>query len=356
MTKAELMDIGKSLTTIDQEAMECIRRNWDSIAKPIDGLGLYESIICRIGGIQGTSDPKVEKRSLILFFSDNGIAENGVSQSDVSVTRKVAIVTAKKESTAYLMARKANIDVVPIDIGMKGAIVSGIENRRISDGTKSFLCGDAMTIDQTLKAIDVGYSIVSELKKKDLDLVLLGEMGVANTTTATAVGCALLGKDPLQYTGHGAGLSDEAMRHKAKVIADGIRFHGFNSSKANDPLEVLSALGGYDIAAMVGSILACAVLHVPAILDGIVTYAAALVAATMFPAVKEVMIASHRPKEPMGRLMMESLGLRAPIDADLALGEGTGAILLVPQIDVSIELYRKGISFENLGMESYRRY
>ena len=352
MTKAELIDIGKSLNIIDQEAQKNVCRNWDAIAKPIDGLGLYESMISRIGGIQGTADPKVEKRSLILFFADNGIAENGVSQSDVSVTHKVAEATAKKQSTAYLMAQKANIDVIPVDIGMKGAIISGIENRRVSDGTKSFLCGDAMTIDQTIKAIYAGYNFVSELKKTGLDLVLLGEMGVANTTTATAVGCALLGKDPLQYTGHGAGLSDEALRHKAEVISEGLRLH----NKVHDPLEVLSALGGYDIAAMVGVILAGAKLHVPVILDGVVTYASALVAEALFPAVKDVMIASHRPKEPMGRLMIESLGLRAPIDADLALGEGTGAILLVPQIDVSIELYRKGISFENLGMESYRRY
>lgn len=352
MTKADLIDIGKSLKIIDQDAQEKVSRNWDAIAKPIDGLGLYESIISRIGGIQQTADPKVEKRSLILFFSDNGIAEEGVSQSDISVTHKVAEVTAKKQSTAFLMAQKANIDVISIDIGMKGAIISGIENRRISDGTKSFLDGDAMTIDQTIKAIDAGYNIISELKRNGLDLVLLGEMGVANTTTATAVGCALLGKDPLQYTGHGAGLSDQALKHKAEVISEGLRLH----SNAQGPLEVLSALGGYDIASMVGVILAGAKFHVPVILDGIVTYAAALVAETMFPGIKDVMIASHRPKEPMGRLMMESLGLRAPIDADLALGEGTGAILLVPQIDMSIELYRNGISFDGLGMESYRRY
>ena len=267
------------------------------------------------------------------------------------MTHKVAEVTARKESTAYLMAHKANINVIPIDIGMKGAIVSGIENRRISDGTKSFLSDNAMTSDQTIKAIDTGYGIVSDLKKRGLDIVLLGEMGVANTTTATAVGCALLGKDPLQYTGHGAGLSDDAVKHKAKIIAEGIRLHS-----SRDAFDVLCALGGYDIAAMVGVILAGADFHIPVILDGIVTYAAALVAEKMFPGIKDVMIASHRPKEPMGRCMMESLGLKAPIDADLALGEGTGAILLVPQLDICLELYRKGLGFDGLEMPSYRRY
>ena len=351
MTRAQLFDIGKSLDIQDKGAQDAICRNWDRVAKPIDGLGLYETIIARIGGIQGTSDPKVERRSLLLFFSDNGIAQNGVSQSDISVTHKVAVSTANGTSVACLMAHKANIDVVPIDIGMVGDIVPGIENLRIGDGTKSFLQSDAMTMDQTLDAIEVGFNKVEDLKKKGLDLILLGEMGVANTTTATAVGCALLKKDPMLFTGYGAGLSEMAREKKASVIAEGIRLHG-----SDDPLKVLSALGGFDIAAMVGAIIAGAKLHVPVVLDGLVTYAAALVAETLFPGIKAVMIAAHRPKEPMGKLMMGVLGLRSPIDADLALGEGTGAILLVPQLDVSIELYRHGLSFDGLGMDSYRRY
>ncbi len=357
MTRSELFETGKNLTIIDRNAFDAVSRRWDAIAKPIDGLGVYENIIARIGGIQGTDDPKVERRCLILFFSDNGIADSGVSQSSQNVTNLVARATACRKSVASLMAQKAKIDLVPIDVGMKGDLVDGIENLRVGDGTRSFLQDKAMTIDQALKAIEAGYRKVCELKESGLDLVLLGEMGVANTTSSTAVGCALLGKDPRQFTGHGAGLSSQAMQHKSDVIREGIRRHGFDAyGNAKDPLEVLCSLGGYDIAAMVGAILAGAKLHVPVVLDGIVTYVAALVAHKLFPGIEDVLIASHRPKEPMGRCIMDYLGLKAPIDADLALGEGTGAILLVPQIDVSIELYRHGLSFDGLGMDSYRRF
>ena len=212
-----------------------------------------------------------------------------------------------------------------------------------------------MTEDQVLKAVDVGFDTALKLKKEGCNLVLSGEMGVANTTTSTAVGCALLGKDPAQYTGHGSGLPAEALKHKADIIREGISRHGFGSSDA-DAFDVLRCLGGFDIAAMVGLFLGAACSGIPVVLDGIVSLVAALVSERLFPGIKDVMIASHRPREPIARLIMDELGLPAPIDAGLALGEGTGAILLIPQIDICLELYRKGLSFEGLGMDSYRRY
>ena len=355
MTRADLADIGRNLRPFDKNAEKAVLSRWDNIAKPIEGLGIYEKIVARIGGIRKTDSPVIDNRSLVLFFSDNGIAQSGVSQSDVEVTHKVAKATAADRSTACLMAQKAGIHIIPIDIGMKGDIVTGLVNHRISEGTESFLKSCAMSDEQVLKAIEVGYNTALQLKKEGCDLVLLGEMGVANTTTSTAVACALLGKDPTQFTGHGSGLSEEALKHKAVVIRDGIEKHGFGSA-LSDPFEVLRSLGGYDIAAMVGVFLGSGCSGIPVVLDGVVSLAAALVTQKLFPGITDVMIASHRPREPIARLIMDELGLSAPMDADLALGEGTGAILLVPQIDICLELYRNGLSFDGLGMDSYRRY
>ncbi len=352
MTRSELLDIWKGLEVADGKAEKAVLHHWDSIGKPIEGLGLYEKLIARIGAIQHTNRPRTKKRKLLLFFSDNGIVESGVSQSDVSVTHKVAEATARKTSTASLMAQKADIELIPIDIGMKGEIIPSFHNCRVCEGSRNFLREKAMTEDETLAAIKAGYDLVHELEHDGLDLVLLGEMGVANTTTSTALGCAILKEDPKLFTGRGAGLSDAMLDHKVEVIAEAIERHGV----IDDPLEALATFGGYDIAGMVGSILACAELHVPVILDGLVTLVAALVSERLFPGISSVFIASHNPRERMGRLALETLGLKAPMDADLALGEGTGAILLVPQLDISLELYLKGISFDDLGMDAYTRY
>lgn len=394
MTKEDLLHIAHQIQSVDYKIEKAILKRWDSNGKPLEGLGLFEKIIARIGAIQHCENPKLNSRKVLLFFSDNGVTESGVSQSDISVTHKVGIATSNHNSTAYLMAQKAGIDLFPIDIGMKGDIISGFYTRRVSSGTQNIATNHAMTMEQCLQAIQIGYELVFQLNggpnstqfsANDLitnalnitnasefanenspiqatfpDIILLGEMGVANTTTATAVACAILGKDPLQFTGRGAGLSDEMLKHKVQVIKTAIDRHFSNScTTLTDPdftLSILASLGGYDIAGMVGSILACAQNRIPIVLDGLITLTAALVADRLFPGLCSHMIASHRPREKMGRLILSTLHLHAPISANLALGESTGAILLLPMLDVCLELFNKGITFNTLGMDAYTRY
>ena len=353
MKKEELMELGRNLQPLDHEAYEAVMQHWDSLAKPLDALGLYEKTIARIGGIMRKKSFSLEKKALIVFLSDNGIVEEGVSQSPVDVTRKVALSMASGKGCVSVMAKRAGVDVTYVDVGMKGGSVDGIPDRKIRESTRDFLKENSMTEEEALAAISAGYEEACRLIDSGNSLVLLGEMGVGNTTTSTAIGCALLGKDPADAVGRGSGMSDDMLLHKCSVIRQALRERSWDVS---DPLSVLCAFGGYDIAAMVGAILACARNHVPAVLDGLITLSALLVAGRLFPGIKDACIGSHVPREPMGRLIMENLGLEAPVDASLALGEGSGAVLLAAQLDVCMALYEGGNSFGGIGMEAYRRY
>ena len=347
------MRLGENLEPLDIDTYKAVIRHWDSIAKPLDALGQYERIIARIGGILRDSKFKIDKRALIVFLSDNGIVGENVSQSDISVTRKVALSMASGKGCVTLMAKRASVNVTYVDIGMRGSSIPGIADRKIREGTRNFLHENAMTEDEVLKAISFGYEDAASLIEAGNKLILLGEMGVGNTTTSCAIGCALLGKSASEAVGRGSGMSDSMKGHKISVIDEALRVRSFYK---NDPLSVLCAFGGYDIAGMVGAILACARLHVPAVIDGLITLSALLVAERLFPGIKDACICSHVPREPMGRMIMESLGLKAPINASLALGEGSGAVLLVPQLDACMAVYDKGNSFEGIGMKSYRHF
>ena len=373
------------MSYLKKEKYDAVMAHWDSIAKPIDGLGDFEHIIARIGAITGTAEPGIGRRTLLVFLSDNGIVDEGVSQSKSDVTHAVAWSMSRDESTVCVMARRAGVDVLPVDIGMTGEPVDGIEYHRIRSGTRSFALEPAMTYGETTQAIETGRRMAARviegsakaLHKNTVedslpgcDILLLGEMGIGNTSTATAVSCAMLGMAPDDVVGRGAGLSSDILKHKCEVISDALHKYGYLSEDgcsadmennkrgaADKALEVLATLGGYDIAGMVGAIMEAYDRHVPVILDGLITLSAVLVAERMKPGIKDVCIPSHFPREPMGQRILKELGFsRAPIDAGLALGEGTGAVLLMPLLDVCMHLYDYGTRFEGMKLSAYERY
>ena len=336
----------------DKAAFDRVMKRWDSIAKPIDGLGEFERIVARIGGIQGEEIPKLSDRRLLVFLSDNGIVDEKVTQSDHTVTHSVAEAMAENGSTVCVMARQAAVKVVPVDIGMKGEAVSGIIYRRIKEGTGDFYIQPAMTEEETLRAMEIGCEMADMLHEDGCEVLLLGEMGIGNTSTATAVGCAILDLSVRDHIGRGAGLSDEGFLHKQRIIEEAVKKADFDR---DDVIGVLSRFGGFDIAGMTGAILEAASLGMPVILDGLITLSALLVAERLCPNAADYCIASHVPGEPMGAAIMSELSLKAPINAVLALGEGTGGVLLMSLLDVCVRLLREGRRFEGLGIESYKR-
>ncbi|MCR4806344.1 MAG: nicotinate-nucleotide--dimethylbenzimidazole phosphoribosyltransferase [Lachnospiraceae bacterium] len=353
MTVEGLKDLAKKTEPVNREAYDAVIRHWDSIAKPLDGLGMFERLTARIGSIQGREDISVKNKSLLLFLSDNGVVEEGVSQCDSEVTHKVGQAMAQGLSTVCMMAERAGVSVHPVDIGMKGDHIEGIIDKRIRDGSRNFAKEPAMTIDETLEAIETGYEEAIRLYKEGTDILLLGEMGIGNTTTSTAVACAILKLDPTQMTGRGAGLDIEQSQHKGRVIENALRKYDLCQ---DDIIGILTTFGGYDIAAMTGAIAGGAHCHMPLVTDGLITLCAALTAEKLFPGTKDHCIASHVPKEPMGAHILKELGLFAPIDAGMALGEGTGGVLLMPLLDVCLSLYDKGLPFEGLKMDPYKRF
>ena len=371
--------------TKSEEHFAACKKKWDTLAKPLDGLGTFEELVARIGGIQHTAAPSIQKRTLLIFLSDNGIVEEGVSQCGSEVTHSVAEAMSRRNSTACVMAEKAGIPVCPVDIGMIGTKLPNIRDFRIREGSRNFAKEPAMTMEETLLAIRAGATTAEDMAKEGNKLLLLGEMGIGNTSTSTAVGCAILRLDPAEVMGRGAGLSDTKFHHKCSVIRGALRQYHFlqetgngNSkeklqltaappakepSQDNGPapseeeiLQILKNLGGYDIAGMVGAILMAAGQHIPVVLDGLITLTAALIAEKLCPKVREILIPSHHPREPLGQRILEELGLRAVIHGQMALGEGTGAILLIPMLDVCMEYYNNGTRFDGLGIEAYQRF
>lgn len=350
----QLLMMCSRVTEPDREAGEQSRRRWDGIAKPINGLGRLEELIIRIAAIQKNVDVSLERPAVIVFCGDNGIVEEGVTQTDRHVTAVVTENIARGTASVNRMAAVAGAEVFAVDMGVAGELTEpGIRNCKIAKGTANFLKAPAMTREQAIQGILEGIRIAGELKGIGYDLLATGEMGIGNTTTASAVASIMLDLPAGTVTGRGAGLSGTGLKRKIQVIEEGIRIH---HPDREDPLAVLSCLGGFDLAGICGLFLGGAIYRIPVVLDGMISAVAALLAARICPAAAAYMIPSHCGKEPASRLILEELSLSPVIEAELALGEGTGAVLLFPMLFMALEVYRENSTFSDINIEAYQTF
>ena len=333
-----------------KEIFEGCVTNWNTVAKPLHSLGLLEGFIAKIAAAQEIARPYIAGRSVLVFCADNGVVEEGVSQSDHKVTTAVAASLAAGSSNANLMAREANAHVEVYDVGMIDD-VPGVHRCKVCHGTRNFTKEPAMTREETERAVAAGRKAAEKAKLDGNGIVVIGEMGIGNTTTAAAVLSVLTRTEPEAVCGRGSGLSDAGLKRKIDAVRKGINI---NQPDPTDPVDVLSKVGGADIAAMCGVLLAAPGLHLPVVLDGLISCVAALAAARIDNRTVEYMIPSHMGKEPGCRLALEALGLKAPIQGELALGEGTGGILLLPMLDMALAVYNSSHSFDSIGIEPYR--
>ena len=349
----ELERIMAGIRPADEQAMENARQQWDSIAKPLGSLGQMEEAVVQLAGITGSSRVRLSVRELLVLCADNGIAARGVCQSDASVTASVAAALGEGTSTASYMADEVRCRVIPVDIGMlpHGAM-PGVTDCHIRQGTGDISEGPAMTREECIRAIETGAQLAIDRKKAGADILLAGEMGIGNTTTASAVSCVLLGRSAGELAGRGAGLSDEGLREKRQVIARAI---AVNRPDPADPVDILCKVGGLDLAGLCGLCLGAAYARVPLVLDGVITLAAALCAVRLIPGCAFALLGSHLPAEPAGQILAGELSLRPPVTAGLRLGEGTGALLLLPLLDTVLRVYHSGHTFGNLGIEQYQK-
>ena len=346
-----LKDFLTRIRPTDANAYAAAQKHWNKVAKPLGSLGLLEESISKIAAIIGQVTPSIAKRCLIVCCADNGVVQEGCTQTGSEVTHSMARAVADGSCCVCTMAQVAGVDVFPVDLGIVEPLSHpNLLDRRIAAGTQNIAQGAAMTTDQATRAIETGIDLVRQLKQRGYEIVLTGELGIGNTTTSSALASVLLGIESDQMTGRGAGLSDEGLLRKREAIRKAIEV---NKPNPGDPLDTLAKLGGFDIACMVGIMLGCAEHRLPVVLDGVISAVAALVAVRMQPLCAEYMLASHQSAEPAGRLLLKTLGLQAPIQAGMRLGEGTGAVALMPILDMALAVYSKAALFEGVNVAAY---
>lgn len=341
----------KAIRPLDAEAMEACKNRWNQLAKPIHGLGRMEEVSMQIAGIQRTHKLVISKRALIIMCADNGVVEEGISQTDSSVTAVVANNFAIGATSACIMARQAGVDVYPVDIGV--AVDTNIYTEKIRYGTGNIVKGPALTREEACKAIEVGIGMAGKCKEKGYHILVTGEMGIGNTTTSSAVAAVLLAEEVEVMTGRGAGLSFAGLQKKQEVIKKAI---AVNRPDKKDPVDVIAKVGGLDIAGLVGVFLGGAALGMPIIIDGFISAVAAYAASRLNPLIRSYAIPSHMSKEQGMIKLMERMAMEPYLHCDFCLGEGTGAVAFLPMLDMTNTVYDEMRTFEEIEIVPYEPF
>lgn len=350
------------LNCVSFQVSKLSKKHWDEIAKPIDSLGLLEDMTVKICRIRGSENPpSISRRGLLIFCGDHGVVKEGVTQTGSEVTKIVSENFAAGKSTVNYMAKSAGVDIYTIDIGMDTPVypekelkTGAVIDRKIARGCGNIAVESAMTSAQCRQAIAAGMELVRDLKNMGYNMIATGEMGIGNTTPTSALTAVFLGLSAREVTGKGAGLSREGFRKKCQVVEQAIA--RVKEKHLTEPLEILSEAGCYEIAGMAGVFLGGIKERIPIVIDGAISAAAALAACKLDGRAVDFMLASHQSKEAAGRLLLKALGLRAPIQADMCLGEGTGAMALFPLLDMAVEVYANMGNFSEYQIGAYERF
>ena len=349
--KMTLEELKKEIRPLDETSMEQARKHWIKIAKPLFSLGKLEDAVIQMAGIKETPDYELKKKALVIMCADNGIVEEGVTQTGQEVTAMVADNFTKSSTSVCAMSKVAGVDLFPVDIGMAVDVPSvTVKEEKVAYGTRNFSKEPAMTREEVWQAIEIGIRKVEQLKEQGYEMIATGEMGIGNTTTSSAVASVLLSVAPEQVTGRGAGLSSAGLEKKISVIKDAIA--NYQPDK-EDPVDVLSKVGGLDIAGLTGVFLGGALYRVPVVIDGFISSVAALCAARMVPVSKSYFLPSHVSKEPAGAMLLEALELSPLLTCNMSLGEGTGAVAVIPVLEMGLSVYREMTTFEKAKIEQY---
>lgn len=348
MTRDTLEATCKAIAPVDLAAERAAQAQLDQKTKPRGSLGALETLACRYAAIRGTTRPPLPKKAIVVMGADHGVAEEGVSAYPQAVTAQMLLNFAAGGAAINVLARHAGAELHVVDIGVKEPVAHpAIHSRRIAAGTANMTRGAAMTEGQALAALGVGIEHARALAQSGVTVIGLGEMGIGNTTASSALTAVLTGAAVDEVTGLGTGISDAAKHHKAQVIARAIALHRPDPSQ---PLEVLRALGGLEIAGLTGVVLGAAEQRVAVLVDGFIASVSALIATLLAPAAAPYLIASHRSTEPGHRLVLRALEQTPLLDLGLRLGEGTGAALAMTLLDAAVKIQLEMATFESAGV------
>lgn len=342
----------ETIRPLDENAMESARLHWDAIAKPLHSLGRLEDMIVQLAGICENPVPAPRKKAVLIFCADNGIVAEGVTQTTQDVTAAVTQNFAKGIASVNALSRICGAEVFPVDIGVAQALdCPGVLNRKVAFGTQNFAHSPAMRRDEAEQAVCTGIDLVQEKAAEGYNLIVTGEMGIGNTTTSSAVFSVLQGLPPEQVTGRGAGLSEAGLQHKIQVISRAV---AALQPDPGDVLDVLSKVGGFDVCGMMGAFLGGAICRVPVLVDGFISAVAANCAVRLCPACRDYIFASHCSKEPAGKMALDALHLRAYLDCEMCLGEGTGGVIAAKLFDFALAAYDEIAGFDAVGIDPYQ--
>lgn len=341
----ELDALVRAVAPLDRVAMTAAEEYQARLAKPPGSLGRLEEISIQLAGITGRVHNALNKKQLLVFAADNGVVAEGVSSAPQSVTKQQTINLMRGKTGAAVLAKHFGCGLTVCDVGVNADIYeSTVLNRKIAYGTQNICTGPAMTREQTLQAILTGAEIARTV---DADVIGVGEMGIGNTTTSSAVLAVLLGADVEAVTGRGGGITEESFRKKKAVIRTAIEV---NRPDRDDVVGVLSKVGGFDLAAMCGAFLGAAAARRPAVIDGLISAAAALCAVRLCPNVRGYLVPSHASFEIGYRLAMEAMDLRPLFDLGMRLGEGSGCPLAFQVLDAACAVINDMATFDEAGI------
>ncbi len=340
--------ICRNIYPLDTRFMEQAQARQDRLIKPQGSLGKLENISVQLAGIYGSKYFDTTKKIVLSFACDHGVYEEGVAPDPQNITILQSINFPKKINGVGTISKFVGCDVQLIDVGINSdEPIEGVIDCKIRKSTSNMAKGPAMTRQEAIRAVEIGIEMSEKYIQEDYKVIGIGEMGIANTTPSTAIISVLAGCDPEEITGIGAGLKKELLAHKAQVIRTAIEL---NQPNPTDGIDVLQKVGGFEIGSMAGVILGCSANRVPVVLDGFISYAAALIAYNINPRCKDYMIASHHSAEPGAQKALDLLGLEPFLKMDMRLGEGSGAALAFNMIEAANYVYKNMLTFDEVDM------
>ena len=331
---------------LDKKLIDEAQVRLDNLTKPLGSLGRLEELAKQVVGITGNLKPELKNKVIFTFAGDHGVTAEGVSAYPKEVTAQMVYNFLNGGAGINVLAKQAGARVVVADLGVCSDLKPNpkLVIKKINYGTKNMASGPAMTKEEAVKAIEAGIDIFENEYKNGIDIVGIGEMGIGNTTSASAITASFTKKPVVDITGKGTGIDEKGLENKIRVIKKAIEANKPDSSNA---VDVLSKVGGFEIAGLCGVVLGAAARRIPVVVDGFISASAALVAYHIEPKVKDYLIASHRSVESGHGIILEHIGLKPILDLDLRLGEGTGAALAIPIIEASIKILTQMATFES---------
>ena len=348
--EARLRDLIVAVPPFDPATAEHACERQAVLIKPPGSLGRLEELAVQAAGVTGDVVPRGDRRWLAVFAADHGVAQEGVSAYPASVSAQIVAALARGDAAAAVLARSVGAGLLVVDVGLASpaAPSPGVRSCRVRPGTASILRGPAMSREEALAAAAVGADAIAEAGESGLGLLALGEVGIGNTTAASAVAAAMLGLPPKDVVGRGTGVDDATLARKVAVVRNALQVNAVD--RAN-PVGVLAGVGGLEIAAMVGAMLRAGGQRVPVVLDGFVVGAAALVAVALCPNLRPFLIAGHQSPEPGHAAVLAALGLSPLLDYGMRLGEGSGAVVALGVVGAALDLHRNMATFTEAGVD-----